>query len=241
MPRPLYLILDTESTLCKRRRRRILVSVAYEVTAEDGTVHESQYGIVRQPPDLEPDERSLAVHGIAPASSWGPGQPLADILQELFGCVRRNDPVAVVGHDVVGDVSLLVSEAVHAGLHLGQVIPAGLHQLLCTRMLATRRCAIPLPLHLRYPFPCDLALQRLNQRRQVGSSATTDPSPPADDCPRYKWPSLEESYQRLTQDKAPAPQHANHDARGDVERCRAVLVAILAAPSHLGSGFHGVM
>jgi hypothetical protein len=142
---------------------------------------------------------------------------------------------------VVGDVSLLVSEAVHAGLHLGQVIPAGLHQLLCTRMLATRRCAIPLPLHLRYPFPCDLALQRLNQRRQVGSSATTDPSPPADDCPRYKWPSLEESYQRLTQDKAPAPQHANHDARGDVERCRAVLVAILAAPSHLGSGFHGVM
>ena len=258
-----YLVLDTESSLCLRRRRRVLVSLAYEVVdlsppgvAPPGPPHggasptppaataagrggaggvatppAAHYELVLQPPDVAPDARSVAIHGIPPPASWGPGRPLRDVLERLFECLRRTAPCAVVGHDVVGDVHLLVSEAVHAGLGVDAVPPV-LGRLVCTRLLATGRCAIPLPAHLRTPFPCDLALRRLNDRRPAGPWDADDDdddeaatAPP----PRYKWPSLEESYRSLGgAAPTPPPRHGPHDARGDVERCRAVFLALRA-------------
>lgn len=155
-----YLVLDTESTVCQHRRIRILVSLAYEVVDPKGRVLFSHYDIVWQPPDMDPDPKSIEIHGITPEVSWNSGGcALQDVLARLFGCLEGFLPRSVVGHDVVGDINLLVSEAIRCGM----VVPDALRFLVCTRMLATTRCAIPLPSHLRYPFPCDAALVRLGR------------------------------------------------------------------------------
>ena len=111
-----YLVVDTESSVCLRRRQRILVSLAYEVVDAHGRVYCSHYGVVRLPPWVILDEESVAVHGITPemprwvhrgthrSSSQRDGVPLEDMLREFLECLRQNHPVAIVGHDVTGDV-----------------------------------------------------------------------------------------------------------------------------------------
>ena len=59
-----YLVLDTESTVCRHRRRRLLVAVAYEVVWTNGQHETLFYDIVCLPPDVYPDARSEGVHGI---------------------------------------------------------------------------------------------------------------------------------------------------------------------------------
>ena len=113
-------------------------------------------------------------------------------------------PVALVGHDVVPDAALLVSEALRIGLPASR-LPDVFGRLLCTKQLAVGQCGIPLPTHLRFDFLCDVLLHRLN-----GDPAAL----PRPSSTVYKWPNLDECYQLLV----------GAVARGDVERCRLVLI-----------------
>ena len=188
-----YLILDTESSLCAVRRRRVLASLACEVVDAEGGVLGAQYAIVRRPPGHRPDAPSVAVHGIGAGQAALRGQPVGRVLRGLFALVAAHEPLdAVVGHDVVGDVNLLISEALQAGLGCG-TLPGALTHLLCTRMLSTHLCALPRP----------------------GWG------------PGFKWPSLEESYRLLVPRARARARHSAHDARGDVERCRALFRHLL--------------
>ena len=210
----LFLILDTESSLCKRMHRRVLVSLAYEVVDTNNTRHAACYDVVSQPDEHVPDDRSLQIHGIAPDSSRQCGRPLHEVLQRFFAYLDFFQPDAVVGHDVVSDINLIVSEALCTrGFGCGS-IPNGLSRLVCTRMLTTNLCAIPLPAH--------------TAKRQPGTPAPTTSLPP------YKWPSLQESYDILVRPRCPdeekpggPPVAELHDARGDVERCRAIFLEVL--------------
>lgn len=216
------MILDTESTMCLRRRRRLLVAIAYEVIWPDRTPTTTKndtmaYDVVILPDDLVPDRRSEEIHGITGPVSWEIGRPLHRVLARLFHCLQVHRPVAIVGHDVVGDAHLVVSEAMLAGCTC-QSIPNALMRLICTRMIATPRCALPLPTHL----------QRQRQRRGVGVAGVSG----------FKWPSLTETYDMLVlRDGTPARRrrrlhHPTHDARGDVERCREVFLRMVSATHH---------
>lgn len=70
-----YLVVDTESSVCRERRQRVLVSVAYEVIDVLGEVHASCYAIVRFPSGLVLDEESTAVHGITQEMLCRPQPP----------------------------------------------------------------------------------------------------------------------------------------------------------------------
>lgn len=192
-----------------RRRCRLLVALAYELvwplSNRRGPIC---YEVVSLPPDTEADPRAEAVHGISVAASCTRGRPVAAVLCALFHCLDVYQPRAVVGHDVVGDVHLLVSEAVRCGCVSGR-LPAALSRLVCTRMLATHRCAIPRPGPPAPPL-----------RRRPGAAAAAR-------RPGFKWPSLRETYRLLVRDGGVPPVHPDHDARGDVERCREVFLSIL--------------
>lgn len=242
-----FLVLDTESSLCVARRRRLLVSLAYEVVEvgtasgeEEEEEEEGQprpprhrilaagYDVIRQPDDTLPDARSVRIHGITPQYSWSHGEPLRQVLDRFFRCLEAHRPDAVVGHDIVGDVSLLATEellllrgspAVPASPH--PAVASRLHRLVCTRMLSTHRCAIPLPRHLRQPGLHDGLLAGRRPRPGV----------------THKWPSLQESYDLLVRDPDGAPpSFAKHDARGDVERCRAIFLSLLSACLPVSAG-----
>lgn len=190
-----------------------------------------------------------------PVSEYG--RTVGEVLIEFFRYLETHAPSAIVGHDITGDVNLLVSEAVLNGLSCSTV-PSALHRLVCTRMLATQPCGIPLPPHLRYPFPCDATLQQLNDlnhQSQDSSVTRNQPIHPTQRAPQYKWPSLEESYNLLGRvhstpvfsagftDRTIHPVNNQpqrettgngfpvHDARGDVERCRAVFVRLMMSSS----------
>ena len=234
MPSSCYVVFDTESSVCKLRRRRLLVSLAWtgpcgtkkkknrrawshevlrveeEQQKNRGVIIDGGYGLVRLPHDVALDDRSVRIHGITPEHTWTQGTELPDVLLAFFRCIERHSPDALVGHDVVGDMSLLVSELLHAGCSTVW-LPSAVCRLVCTRILATPQCAIPLPRHLRH-------LQR--------RLATYHP-------PRarlFKWPSLQESYRLLVGDDDDT-HHASHDARGDVERCRAIFLRLLPPSS----------
>jgi hypothetical protein len=222
-----FVVIDTESSVCHDTNIRILVSFAYEVVADDGdTVRASCYDLVALPPGIRLDRRSQRCHGITPSAMARRGRALFHILRDpaTIGVGSWSDrdfvdtmttvqPTALVGHDVVGDAVLLVSEALRVGLPAAHLRDVFL-RLLCTKQLAVGRCCIPLPHHLRYDFPCDAMLHRLN-----GDARSSQP--PA----AYKWPNLDECYRMLVgSDEAEPPRH---DARGDVERCRRVLSRFL--------------
>ena len=57
-------ILDTESSLCPKWGRRVLVSLAYEVVDPQGQVLVSTYQVVSQPAGPQPDPASVAMHGL---------------------------------------------------------------------------------------------------------------------------------------------------------------------------------
>jgi DNA polymerase III epsilon subunit-like protein len=165
----------------RETRLRILVSLAYEVVdPERGTVLLAHYDVVKLPAHAQLDPASQRVHGITVREARRKGRELRDVLQRLCGVVRRHAPVAAVGHDVAGDVVLLVSECLRCGLSPTKLRGLLPQRLVCTKLAATGRCGIPLPKHLRYPFPCDVQLQRITGR----------PPPDARDPARYKWPSL---------------------------------------------------
>ena len=140
----LYLFLDTESSLCETSHRRVLVSLAYEVVDGDNVLHAACYDVVLQPVDHVPDSRSLQIHGIQPAWSRECGRPIKEVLQRFFAYVDFFRPTAIVGHDVVGDVNLILNEALFSGAVQFGTIPESLGRLVCTRMLTTELCAIPL-------------------------------------------------------------------------------------------------
>lgn len=238
---PVYLVVDTESSVRLDDRLRVLVSIAYEVvaTGADGgggegdraaVVRASGYDIVRQTPDRPLDPDSLRIHGIDGPTSRNAGKPLRTVIANLAAVVRAHRPTAVVGHDVRGDVSLIVSECLRLNLdprrHFGDLFG----RLVCTKLAATVPCGIPLPMHLCYRFPCDPTLLRLNGEWWGGGPGTAGRGP---DGVRLKWPNLAESFDRLVAAAVPdsdplrQQQHACHDARGDVERCRAVFLCLL--------------
>lgn len=213
-----FLVLDTESTVCLRRRRRLLVALAYELVWPDlsrssDTATDMVYDIVALPADVEPDPRSEEIHGIGVAASREMGRPLREALVRLFRFLARHKPVAIVGHDVVGDVRLLVSEAVLAGCACGS-LPAALMRLICTRMIATPRCAIPMRTCGRH-----------------GRDVAPPPAAVASTPQGFKWPSLTETYDLLVtqqiDERCAHLKHPIHDARGDVERCREVFLSLI--------------
>lgn len=213
----------------------------------------SGYDVVTLPEDVDLDTRSVSIHGITPQYTWAHGSAPVDVLTRFFRCLLQHRPAAIVGHDIVGDVALLATEV----LLLEQPRPPdllralhGLHRLVCTRMLSTHRCAIPLPKHLHQSNLHDALLTRLNHRQQQQhrtSNRVPTTNTRTHGVRAHKWPSLQESYNLLVcstrRRKQQQQQHggaddpttpppllyAMHDARGDVERCRAIFLRLLLA------------
>jgi hypothetical protein len=215
-----YLVLDTESSVCQDTNRRVLVSLANQlfscavgrvkaaaryqvVDVHLGTltqeVRELHYDIVEQPEGMQFDEASEHIHGITPEQARCEGVPLCTALNRLLHVVRDTQPHAIAGHDIAGDMKLIVSEAVRFGMLPADLAP--LRNILCTRELSVGKCRLPLPQHLQYEYPCDILLGQVNGQ---------DPphSPPA-----FKWPSLEESFSLLAKQSI-RPCYDSHDARG---------------------------
>jgi DNA polymerase III epsilon subunit-like protein len=236
-----FVVVDTESSVRCEDSLRVLMSLAYEVvTVTDGlAVSARHYDLVTQHPDTVLDSLSERVHGISAARAHRRGRSLFSVMQRFLHVVARYKPLAMVGHDVVADAALLVSEAIRVGLPT-HVLREPFQHLLCTKELATGHCQIPLPAHLRYDFPCDLLLQRMN-------GPTHGDHPPG---PRFKWPNLDPGGRGALLRRSPrsprckeccqmllgedeegvTPRFPPHDARGDVERCRRVLGRLLRQP-----------
>jgi DNA polymerase III epsilon subunit-like protein len=210
-----YVVLDTESSVCQLSFRRVLVSLAYEVVDVNASnvVRQSHYEIIRQPGCMQLDTLSESIHGITVKQSQEKGKPLADVLQRFLTVLHTVSSNAIVGHDIAGDIQLIVNEAIRVGVRPTDLGP--LRRLLCTKLLSIAQCRLPLPGHLQYEYPCDVVLQTLNEHPPKKLSAT------------YKFPSLEESYSHVVPLNDFPPHHHAHDARGDVERCRAVLIHLL--------------
>ena len=245
-----FVIVDTESSVCRESNMRILVSLAYEVVDGEGSVRHSQYDLVALPPAIHLDRRSQRIHGITPDASVRRGRALYAVLWDFLDHMETARPCAIVGHDVVADAALLVSEALRVGFPAARLRTAFVH-LLCTKQLAVGHCGIPLPPHLRYDFPCDLVLRRLN-----GSGADRRHHAAVPQAVTYKWPSLfqgdgdvcdahrpgcDECYHLLVEPDGatdrtdggappPAELYPCHDARGDVQRCRLVFTRLLTGP-----------
>lgn len=223
---PVYLVLDTESSVRMDTRLRVLVALAYEVLATDDDAravhppHSSSqsccvrargYDIVRQPSDSPLDPDSHRIHQIDVPTSQRTGRPLRTILANLAEVIREYRPTAIVGHDVHGDIALLISECVRSDLNPNIHFGDWLRQLICTKIGGAVPCGIP-----------------LLSRRGGGGDVTG----------RLKWPNLDECYQRLCHSKVdwgtgghldPTEEERwpAHDARGDVERCRAVFLSLI--------------
>jgi hypothetical protein len=200
-----FLVLDTESSICQETNRRVLISLAYQVVdVHLGTLTEDtqelHYDIVQQPSGIHLDNASEQIHGITLDRTQREGIPLCDALNRLLQVVKDSAPHAVVGHDIVGDIKLIVCEAIRAGMVPAQLSP--LRNVLCTRQLSLGKCRLPLPHHLKYDYPCDMLLQKMNGIM------------PCNGINGYKWPSLEESYKLLASHSANlTPCYGTHDAR----------------------------
>lgn len=233
---PLYLVVDTESSVRLNDRCRVLVSLAYEVVDTVGApsdsgsiIRASGYDIVHQSADLPLDPISLRVHRIDGPTSRSIGRPLRTVLADLAAIVRTHRPTAVVGHDVRGDVSLLVSECLRVRLDPRRLFGELFGRLVCTKLASAVPCGIPLPLHLCYRFPCDPYLLWLNTGGE-GDPPLGNGGPPPPRVVRLKWPNLAESFDCLVLPSTGGgpPDFSCHDARGDVERCRAVFLRLLS-------------
>lgn len=206
------------------------MSLAYEVLAMDDTIplqpapqpscssskpirsyiRARGYDVVRQPSDSPLDPESFRIHRIDVPTSRRTGRPLRAILTDLAAIVREHRPTAVVGHDIQGDISLLISECVRSNLDPNAQFGDWLRRLICTKIGAVVPCGIPLP-PLRH-----------------GTDGGTR---------RLKWPNLDECYERLCCVGAAEAEEEVwggggegwpvHDARGDVERCRAVFLCLM--------------
>lgn len=218
-----YVVLDTESSVCRVTRQRRLVSLAYEViTATDNSdgyqIACSGYDIVLPDPVMDPDPVSTNIHQIQKGYALQWGRPLTEVIQQLGQVMKTHQPRAIVGHDICNDIALLISEAIRCGIHPHEWFGGGQGlQLVCTKLLSLGPCAIPLPTHLRYQYPCDAQLDML--ALDVNDTKFG----------LLKWPNLEESYRILVQaTEEIMPQE--HDARGDVARCRAIFSQLVLRP-----------
>lgn len=201
-----------------------------------GAWHQGYY-VVRLPYDVVLDDRSVLIHGITREETWAHGMDVRDVLFSFFRCIEQYSPDAIVGHDVMGDVNLLVSELLYQGCS-STSLPSTVCRLICTRMLATQPCAIPLPPHVKGGHRCDALLRRFNRSKghntlhplvvTASSSAMGDRKGRCARGTQFKWPSLQECYTLLVGKGTEGLKHANHDARGDVERCRAIFIRLLA-------------
>ena len=145
------MVVDTESSVCRTEHRRMLVSVAYEVIVFDPATdtyntESSGYHIITPEAHTDPDPASVSVHHIPPTYAQQHGCPLVDVLCALWGVIEHHRPAAIVGHDIVGDIALLVTEAVRCGLH--RLVHCLAPLLICTKFLSMGPCAIPLPKHV---------------------------------------------------------------------------------------------
>jgi DNA polymerase III epsilon subunit-like protein len=214
-----YIVLDTESSVRLDTGLRVMVSIAYS-TLDPGTCEtpDLRYEIVKHPPDVPLDPHSESIHCIDRRTMQVQGAPLLDIIRRFLAFLTQHRPRALVGHDVTGDVDLLVTEALMCGLPPAALTP--LRRLICTKQLAAARCAIPLPQHLREAHPCDGMVRLLggNMDAVPGDGSGTG-------C--LKWPNLHECYGSLVRDPPHQPL-PEHDARGDVQRCSSVFRALLS-------------
>lgn len=105
-----------------------------------------------------------------------------------------------MGHDVTGDISLLINECIRCGVPLQDLRP--LRRLMCKKQMGVGRLRIPLPLHVSFDYPCELILCEMNSA-VVQSDATP-----------FKWTSLEECVAAfdMSMDDTVYPPH---DAGGD--------------------------
>lgn len=231
MPSPChYLVLDTESSMCPKRRARRLVSLAYEVVAVDADSGLPQpplprlavHDLVRPSAEEEAaggDRASEAIHGISPkqAAAAPHARPLRAVLRRLVSTLDDYAPISgIVAHGVVADVALLLAEFHRAGWRWPDPAALRTAPLICTKLAATATCRLPLPPHLRYDYPVDLLLHRLHGA--PGPRPVFTPSP-------FKWPSLEEARATLTLDDDHA---ARHDAGHDAAACREIFLVLLA-------------
>lgn len=76
-----------------------------------------------------------------------------------------------MGHDVTGDISLLIRECIRCGVPLQDLRP--LRRLMCTKHMGVGRLRIPLPLHVSFDYPCELILCEMNSA-VVQSDATSN-------------------------------------------------------------------
>lgn len=227
-----YLVLDTESSLDVTTAcpRRVLVSIAYEVVSrQTGAVMYAVYDTVRVSSDARFDAASVRIHGISHAHASSHGQPLSVVLGRLTHTLERFRPIAIVGHDIVNDMALLVSEALRVRKCVPQLGPYAT-RLICTKLATVALCRIPLASTVQKkhapPLPDVLC----------GSSSVEE----TDDDAHWKWPNLNEAYDRVVtrmmHDDGSSPVRAatalaHHDARDDVARCRDIFVR-LVAPNH---------
>ena len=173
------------------------------------------------PPDVHLDELSFQIHHIDLHTLQLEGSDLKDVLLKLHSHLHHYSPMAIVGHDVVNDLVLLVNEAIRVNLSLKTLFP--LHRLLCTKLATIAVCAIPLPRHLRHDFPCDRILKRFGQLKK-------DELVMSNKKQSFKWPNLEESYKIVVNSKTRHKKNKFneplHDARGDVARCRDIFLQL---------------
>lgn len=186
----------------------------------DGSDHrtlESYYALVAQPEGVSLDRVSRNVHGIDEEACRHHGRPLAEVLGALLAVLRRAAPArpVVVGHDVVADAALLVDECLRKNIAPPAELRRAFGRAVCTKLLTIGRCRLPAPSGLAD------ALLRLDHRAEAYAP---------DDAGGggYKWPSLDEAVRAvLRPDDLRAFTQPVHDARGDVERCRAVFRRML--------------
>jgi hypothetical protein len=184
------------------------VSLAYEVLVYNSntgyTVEHSGYDIIQPEIYTDPDPTSVNIHHIPFHHAYQCGRPLVDVFETLNQVTKKYKPTAIVGHDIANDIVLLISEAMRCGIGDLECF----NYMICTKLLSTGPCAIPLPQHLCYRYPCDALIEPNTMHMLFGV---------------LKWPNLEESYQLLVGDTAASSeQFEEHDARGDVARCRAI-------------------
>ena len=201
---PCIMVLDTESSVCRTEHRRMLVSVAYEVIVFDPTtdtyhIESSGYHIITPEAYTDPDPASVNVHQIPPTYAQQHGCPLFDVLSALRVVVEHYRPTAIVGHDIVGDIALLVTEAMRCGLHhlFRWLSPT----MICTKFLSMGPCAIPLPKHVTSDNMGILKWPNLEESYRLLVHHT---------------------------DASSSAPFEKHDARGDVARCRAIFSTIVS-------------
>lgn len=220
---------DTESSLrCDAGFRRSLVSLAFEMVCiridrAGGRLLtetlESYYAVVSPPAGAHFDAASARVHRLTAELCRVHGRPLSEVVGALLGAIHRHAAagvrIPVVGHDVAGDVALLVDECLRGGLASPCELRRAFSHTVCTKLLTVGLCRLPVP----YPF-ADVLVSAARRRAPVDRRAGG-----------YKWPSLDEALGYVLRRHGAAPSfhhHPAHDARGDVDRCRCVFVGLLA-------------